>query len=198
MSARWSTGLPRACSGLIYAAVPRMTPLCVIAGDVIVGDVRDPAVPDRGPARSPSPDPKSSTLTVPSARTLMLAGLRSRWMMPRSCAASSASAICLRDPERLVHRNRAPRDALRERSPSTSSMTSAVAPSDLLEAVDLRDVRMIEGRQHFRFTLEPREAIRLGRHRAGSTLIATARFRLLSRRAIDLSHSAGADGARIS
>ena len=25
----------------------------------------------------------------------MLAGLRSRWMMPCSCAASSASAICL-------------------------------------------------------------------------------------------------------
>ncbi len=38
--------------------------------------------------------PKSSTLTVPSGRTLMLAGLRSRWMMPCSCAASSASAIC--------------------------------------------------------------------------------------------------------
>ena len=39
--------------------------------------------------------PKSSTFTVPSSRTLMLAGFRSRWTMPRSCAASSASAICL-------------------------------------------------------------------------------------------------------
>ncbi len=38
--------------------------------------------------------PKSSTFTVPSARTLMFAGFRSRWMIPCSCAASSASAIC--------------------------------------------------------------------------------------------------------
>ena len=37
--------------------------------------------------------PKSSTFTAPSARSLMFAGLRSRWTMPRSCAASSASAI---------------------------------------------------------------------------------------------------------
>ena len=38
--------------------------------------------------------PKSSTFTVPSGRTLMFAGFRSRWTMPCSCAASSASAIC--------------------------------------------------------------------------------------------------------
>ena len=39
--------------------------------------------------------PKSKTLTVPSFRTLMFAGLRSRWITPASWAASSASAICL-------------------------------------------------------------------------------------------------------
>ena len=39
MSARLSTFLPRACSGAIYAAVPRMTPTPVIAGVVIVGDI---------------------------------------------------------------------------------------------------------------------------------------------------------------
>ena len=38
--------------------------------------------------------PKSSTFTVPSGRSLMFAGLRSRWMIPCSCAASRASAIC--------------------------------------------------------------------------------------------------------
>ena len=31
---------------------------------------------------------------MPSGRTLMFAGFRSRWMIPCSCAASSASAIC--------------------------------------------------------------------------------------------------------
>ena len=39
--------------------------------------------------------PKSRTFTMPSARNLMFAGFRSRWMMPFSCAASSASVICL-------------------------------------------------------------------------------------------------------
>ena len=38
--------------------------------------------------------PKSSTFTTPSGRILMFAGFRSRWTMPCSCAASSASAIC--------------------------------------------------------------------------------------------------------
>ena len=41
------------------------------------------------------------------ARTLMFAGLRSRWTMPCSCAASSASAICARDRQRFVERQRA-------------------------------------------------------------------------------------------
>ena len=34
MSARWSTALPRACSGAMYAAVPSTTPASVIAGVV--------------------------------------------------------------------------------------------------------------------------------------------------------------------
>ena len=58
--------------------------------------------------------PKSSTFTVPSARTLMFAGFRSRWMMPCSCAASSASAICFAIGKRLVDRHRPARDALRQ------------------------------------------------------------------------------------
>ena len=36
-----STVLPRACSGAMYAAVPRTTPICVIAGVVMVGDCDD-------------------------------------------------------------------------------------------------------------------------------------------------------------
>ena len=46
------------------------------------------------PARASFARPKSSTFTVPSGVTLMFAGFRSRWMIPCSCAASSASAIC--------------------------------------------------------------------------------------------------------
>jgi hypothetical protein len=36
--------------------------------------------------------PKSSTLIVPSGATCTFAGLRSRWITPLACAASSASA----------------------------------------------------------------------------------------------------------
>ena len=94
MSLRLSTALPRACSGLMYAAVPSIMPTpVIIAGDVIVGD----AVASMRPPLAGSSafaNPKSSTFTVPSGRTLIFAGFRSRWMMPCSWAASSASAIC--------------------------------------------------------------------------------------------------------
>ena len=69
--------------------------------------------------------PKSRTFTRPSLVTLMLAGFRSRWTMPRSCAYSSASAICLAmDSASSI--GIAPR-AIRSASvgPSTNSITSA-------------------------------------------------------------------------
>ena len=83
---------PRACSGLMYAAVPRIIPACVACIER-VGEFAAFAL--EAPAGSIAlARPKSNTFTAPSARSLMFAGLRSRWMMPCSCAASSASAIC--------------------------------------------------------------------------------------------------------
>jgi hypothetical protein len=79
LSMRW----PRACSGLMYAAVPRITPNCVKAGVVMVGDCESSG--DKASVGSVAfASPKSSTFTGPSGRTLMFAGLRSRWMMPCS------------------------------------------------------------------------------------------------------------------
>jgi hypothetical protein len=97
MSARLSTALPRACSGLIYAAVPRMTPMPVAsAGLINVGEAVT-SIAERCIDESEDEDsfakPKSRTFTDPSGATLTFDGLRSRWVMPRSCAASSASAI---------------------------------------------------------------------------------------------------------
>ena len=75
ISARLSTGLPRACSGLMYAAVPNSSPRAVCTGVVIVGEfARSPA----GIVAISFARPKSSTLTTPSSRTLMLAGFKSR------------------------------------------------------------------------------------------------------------------------
>ena len=99
----------------MYAAVPRIIPACVIAGVVIVGDLRARSTDDRAPCGSIAfARPKSSTFTVPSARTLMFAGFRSRWMMPCSCAASSASAICFAIGSASSSGIGAARDALRQ------------------------------------------------------------------------------------
>jgi hypothetical protein len=61
------------------AAVPRVIPISVIAGVVMVGDIDGLAEPEAGWAGSmASASPKSRTLTVPSSWTLMFAGFRSR------------------------------------------------------------------------------------------------------------------------
>ena len=73
--------------------MPRITPACVMAGDVSVGDMDalgdEPAGDSMRLCQSEVED-----LHGPVRRTLMFAGFRSRWMIPCSCAASSASAIC--------------------------------------------------------------------------------------------------------
>jgi len=74
MSARLSTGLPRACSGDMYAAVPRMTPACV-AAMLTVGEASELAA---AAASATFANPKSRTFTVPSGLILTLPGFRSR------------------------------------------------------------------------------------------------------------------------
>ena len=85
MSVRLSTGLPRACSGDMYAAVPRITPAAVPRA-VSVGEFEIEGVEE--PLASLSKifaRPKSRSLTRPSGVTLMFAGLRSRRTLPFSC-----------------------------------------------------------------------------------------------------------------
>ena len=73
-------------------------------------------------------------------------------------------------------------------------MTSAVTVWGLLETVDRRDVRVVEGREHFGFALKAREAIRIAGHRGGQHLDRDRPLQIAVGRAIDLAHSAGADG----
>ena len=93
-SVRWSSSSPRACSGDMYATVPSATPVLV---------KRSVSPPMVGPAETPTPstarrglgtslaNPKSNTLACPRAVTKMFAGLRSRWIIPNSWAASRPS-----------------------------------------------------------------------------------------------------------
>ena len=132
-----------------------MTPACVIAGVVIVGDrdaLTDPGSPIPGPDSSALARPKSSSFTVPSGRTLMFAGFRSRWMMPCSCAASSASAICLA-MGRDSRSGMAPRAMCAERS---SLLSHAVVFTDAFQGRARRAQRCglsaqsVPSRMHFR------------------------------------------------
>ena len=71
-----------------------------------VGDGADDHPGDASGAtcRAPCARPKSPILAVPSLVSQTLPGLRSRWMMPCSCAYSSAWQILLGDAQRLGER----------------------------------------------------------------------------------------------
>ena len=101
----------------------------------------------------------------------MLAGLRSRWTMPCSCAASSASAICRAIGSGLVERDRALRRCgPRASAPRPAPSRARVEPSASLEAVDRRDVRMVERREHFRFALKASQPLRVAGDRVRQDL----------------------------
>ena len=85
MSVRRSTGRPRACSGLMYAGVPKIAPGRVTIEPVPVAmSAAAPARVEAAGGSSVLAMPKSSTLTMPSGRTFTFAGLRSRWTIPWS------------------------------------------------------------------------------------------------------------------
>ena len=66
-------------------------------------------------------------------------------------------------------------------------------PPDSFEAIDRRDIRVIQRGEDFRLALEPGQPLGVTGNRLGSTLMATARFRLVSRRAVHFAHPAHAN-----
>ena len=75
-----------------------------------------------------------------------------------------------RDRQRFVERKRALRDAVGQRRPLDELHHERARAAALFEAVDLRDVRVIERGEELRFALEAREPIGIAREaiRAGS------------------------------
>ncbi len=104
----------------MYDTVPTTIPAIVICGCVITEDCvsvfRNFA------------SPKSSTFTRPRSVRIRFALLMSRWMMPRPCASSSASATC--SPTSTTSRSGSAPLATRadSSSPSTYSMTMKSEP----------------------------------------------------------------------
>ena len=108
--------------GDMYAAVPRMIPACV-AILVSVGEFATCLRPRR--LRRLSPDRNRASSLRRRVVTFTFAGFRSRCTIPRSCAYSSASQICLAMAE--LRQPESDRTWMRSASvaPSTSSITSA-------------------------------------------------------------------------
>ena len=82
--------------------------------------------------------PKSITFTCPCSPNMTFAGFRSRWTIPRACAAWSASAIWHGDRQRFVDGERALVDAVSERRPLDQLEHERPYAVGLLEAVDVR------------------------------------------------------------
>ena len=123
----------------------------------------------------------------------MFAGFRSRWMMPCSCAASSASAICLAIGS-------ASSSGIAPRAMRSASVLALDQFHDeradavrFFEAVDGGDVRMVQRGEHPGFALKPREPLRVGGEGLGQDLDRDVAIELRVARAIDLAHAAGAE-----
>ena len=148
----------------------------------------------------PSPDvafarPKSRTFTTPSGVILIFAGFRSRWTMPFSCAASSASAIWRAMASASVERHRPARDSIGQRLALDEFEDQRGHAVGLFEPVDRADVRMIERCQDPRLAFEPRESIGIARKEARQDLDRHVAAELRVARAIDLAHAARAQQA---
>ena len=156
MSARRSTTLPRACSGAMYAAVPRTTPAAV-ACVVIVGDME--TLESRLSIFQALANPKSSTLTMPSGRIRTLAGLRSRCTIPRPVGHLQRLGDLNRNRDRLVNRDRPAVDHLVEALTLDQLHHQHMRAVEVLESVQGRDIGVVEARQHLGFTLEAHVAL---------------------------------------
>ena len=138
--------------------------------------------------------PKSSTFTVPSGRSLIFAGLRSRWMIPCSWAASRASAICFAIGS-ASSSGMGPRvNRCARSSPSTSSITRAVTSLRLLQPVDGGDVRVIQRGEDFCFALKPRHSFRVSNEGLRQDLDGHVAIEPCVARPIHFPHPASAEG----
>jgi hypothetical protein len=90
MSVLASASRPSSCSGAMYRKVPRIVPSAVSCRTSVGMLVRPLMMP--APSDAVRANPKSRSF-APDRLNITFSGFKSRWMMPRRCAASSASAI---------------------------------------------------------------------------------------------------------
>jgi hypothetical protein len=76
----------------------------------------------------------------------------------------------LRNRQRLINRDGPLRNTVCERGPFNEFHDERMNARGFLEAVDLRNVRVIQGRERLRFPLEPRQPLGFVRKRVGQNL----------------------------
>jgi hypothetical protein len=123
---------------------------------------------------------------------MTFSGFRSRWTMPRSCAAARPCAICA--PSEAARALASGPSASRSRSvcPSTSSATVNVAAL-LAHVVNGEDVRVRERGDGARFGFEPRAALGIGGDVGGQRLDRDLAAEPRVACAIHVAHTAGAE-----
>ena len=113
-------------------------------------------------------------------------------MMPCSCAASGVGNL-LGDGQRLVERNRASRNALRQILAVDELHDEGVDVTRVFEAMNDRDVGMVQRGQDLGLTLEASEAIDIVREGRGQDLDRDVAVQFRVARAKYLPHPAFAD-----
>src|SRR5215471_17135566 len=101
----------------------------------------------------------------------------------------------LGDAERLIDGYRPAGDALIEALAINEFEDQELRAVDLFEAVNLRDVWMVERGEHLRFATEPGDAFGIVRERGGQDLQRDVTTELGVLRAVDLAHATGTDGS---
>ena len=83
----------------------------------------------------------------------MLAGFKSRWMIPCAWAASTAS-VMFRDGQSFVERDRTLGNPIRERRAFDELENERRRIATVFDAVDMGDVRMVQRGENLGFTLK--------------------------------------------
>ena len=172
--------------------MPRIIPACVIAGVVMVGDID--ALADIAPARIHRlRQTEVQHLHCAVRAHLDVGGLQVAVDDPLLVRRFQRLSDLLRDGECFVDRHGTLRDAIRERWALDEFHHQRRHAIALLEAVNLRDMRVVQRRQDFGLTLESRQPLRVRRNRRGQHLDRNGTLQVGVRRPIHLPHAAHSD-----
>ena len=153
-----SVAWPRACSGLIYAAVPIMTPAIVPL--ISVGDFE---IGRAGLGLEHLRQTEVEHLYFSFRRDLHVRGFQIAMNDALSVRRFEGFGDLLRDLERFVHRDRALLQSIRQRLAFDEFEHQKARARGLVDFMNRSDVGMIKRRQNLGFALESRDAVRITR-----------------------------------